>query len=296
MKKLFKKITLFLFLSCFLSNFSLFAQIIFVEDIIDVPDTAIVGKPILLTGTVIPENATFQYITWTIFDAGTTGAAIIANTLYTNAEGIVIINAKITESITGDGFTKNFAIEVFTYVPVEDIIDVPDTAIVGVPLLLTGTVIPENATHQNIIWSVFHAGSTGATITENALHTNSTGVVILTATINETLVGTSFTKIFVIEVKESVGINDLEFVNIKIYPNPTTGQLRITNYELRIERVEIIDVYGRKVGAKFPSNSLEGWQPKADGVVLDISHLQAGIYFVRISSDFGKVVKKVIKQ
>ena len=50
------------------------------------------------------------------------------------------------------------------------------------------------------------------------------------------------------------------------------------------------------MGGKFPSNVLEGWQPKADGVVFDISHLQPGIYFVKISTEAGKIVKKVIRQ
>ena len=44
--------------------------------------------------------------------------------------------------------------------------------------------------------------------------------------------------------------------------------------------------------AKFPSNTLEGWQPKADGVVLNVSHLQDGIYFVKIYSEAGDVAVK----
>jgi hypothetical protein len=41
---------------------------------------------------------------------------------------------------------------------------------------------------------------------------------------------------------------------------------------------------------------LEGWQPQADGVVLNISHLQAGIYFVKIQTEKESIIKKVIKQ
>jgi isochorismate hydrolase len=58
----------------------------------------------------------------------------------------------------------------------------------------------------------------------------------------------------------------------------------------------VFDIYGRNVGAKFPSNLLEGWQPQADGVVLNISHLQAGIYFVKVFTEQGSVVKKVVKE
>jgi hypothetical protein len=46
---------------------------------------------------------------------------------------------------------------------------------------------------------------------------------------------------------------------------------------------------------KIPSNLLEEWQPQAGGVVFNISHLNAGIYFVEINTDMGKVVKKIVK-
>jgi len=98
-----------------------------------------------------------------------------------------------------------------------------------------------------------------------------------------------------------VGIDDYDVetgraTSVQVYPNPTNGQLRITNYELRITDVEIFDIYGRNVGFKFPSKNLEGWQPKADGVVFDISHLQAGIYFLKIHTENGVVTRKVVKE
>ena len=68
--------------------------------------------------------------------------------------------------------------------------------------------------------------------------------------------------------------------NIKIYPNPTTGQLRITNYELRENTViEIFDIYGKK----FPSFGGAG--------VVDISHLANGMYFLKIDNKTVKVIK-----
>ena len=95
----------------------------------------------------------------------------------------------------------------------------------------------------------------------------------------------------------NVGIETItkDELRITVYPNPTMGELRITNYELRIDNIEIFDVYGRKVGAKFPSNVLEGWQPQAAGVVLNISHLSTGIYFIKITTKQGVITKKVIK-
>ena len=59
--------------------------------------------------------------------------------------------------------------------------------------------------------------------------------------------------------------------------------------------MEIYDVFGRKVGEKFPSNTLEGCQPQADGVVVNVSHLPTGIYFIKIETEKGIITKKVVK-
>jgi hypothetical protein len=85
-------------------------------------------------------------------------------------------------------------------------------------------------------------------------------------------------------------IND----QIVIYPNPTKGELRIengkwrnsiTNYELEITNVEIFDVMGKSVIQLFSYSTS-----------IDISRLPAGIYFIRIQTESGVVVRKVVKQ
>jgi subtilisin family serine protease len=87
--------------------------------------------------------------------------------------------------------------------------------------------------------------------------------------------------------------------NIKLVPNPTTGELTITNrspvrgklseanYELEITSIEVFDVYGRKLNHLFISSS----NPK-----IDISNLYSGIYFIKIVTEHGEIVKKVVKQ
>ena len=88
---------------------------------------------------------------------------------------------------------------------------------------------------------------------------------------------------------------------IKIYPNPTTGELRIENNKgiNPLVNVEIYDVFGRKVGDKFSSvipnavRNPEQYGSQADGVVINISHLPAGVYIVKISNE---VVGKFIKE
>ena len=69
-------------------------------------------------------------------------------------------------------------------VKVTDIADLPTTAIVGVPLTLTGTITPSNVAVQSITWNITNAGSTGAYLSGNILTASATGTVDVTAKVN----------------------------------------------------------------------------------------------------------------
>ena len=69
------------------------------------------------------------------------------------------------------------------FVPVTSITGMPATATAGIPLTLSGTVAPANATNKTIVWSVQNAGTTGATVSGNTLSTTSAGTVTVKATI-----------------------------------------------------------------------------------------------------------------
>jgi hypothetical protein len=87
-----------------------------------------------------------------------------------------------------------------------------------------------------------------------------------------------------------LGINEADNnQNIAIYPNPTTGKLEIKNDESRIMNVEILDVTGRKLPSHHLIISSSHHQ-------LNISHLQAGIYFVQIQTENGTITKRIVKE
>ena len=81
---------------------------------------------------------------------------------------------------------------------------------------------------------------------------------------------------------------------IQIYPNPTTGELKIKNYELKIgiagqarndgAFVEIFDIFGRSHVSRVTCHEKEA--------VINISHLPSGVYFLRIDGQIVKVVKQ----
>jgi len=96
---------------------------------------------------------------------------------------------------------------------------------------------------------------------------------------------------FVAKWKIKIAIDEnSEVESINIYPNPTTGELTITNDELRITKVEVFDVYGRKV--------FEEYNP--DGLTVlrsyDLTVFPSGIFFLKIETDKGIIMKKIIKQ
>ncbi|MDR0206402.1 MAG: agmatine deiminase family protein [Bacteroidales bacterium] len=92
--------------------------------------------------------------------------------------------------------------------------------------------------------------------------------------------------IFLKAVLDLVGIKDMEYGKIVIYPNPTTGELRITNYELQIGEIVIYDIYGRKQKSRKAEK-----QNAERELVMDVSSLPTGIYFIKIEASFYKFVK-----
>jgi hypothetical protein len=90
-----------------------------------------------------------------------------------------------------------------------------------------------------------------------------------------------------------VGVKDVvkNEEEVVVYPNPTTGELRITNYELRdgaLSQVEVFDVFGRKISSHHLI-------PTSSHHLINISHLPAGIYFLQIRTEKNLTTKKIIK-
>jgi hypothetical protein len=76
------------------------------------------------------------------------------------------------------------------FVSATNITGTPTDAFIGVPLPLTGTVTPSNATNQTIAWSVKDPGTTGATISDgNIFNAPAAGTATVTATIEGGTIG-----------------------------------------------------------------------------------------------------------
>ena len=82
---------------------------------------------------------------------------------------------------------------------------------------------------------------------------------------------------------EKIDENNISEVNV--YPNPASDKLYVET-ESEVDEVEIYDVYGRQQPI---ANSQ---QPTA----IDVSGLNSGVYFVRIKTDSGDIVRRFVKK
>ena len=80
---------------------------------------------------------------------------------------------------------------------------------------------------------------------------------------------------------------DETVANIGIYPNPANDRLYI-EAEAEINEVVIYDIYGRHQVTETPSHR--------DMTSVNVSGLNAGIYFVKINTNQGEIVKRFIKR
>jgi len=185
------------------------------------------GETLTLTATISPENATNQAITWT--SSNTTVATVLNGVITAVAEG----TATITVTTQDGNRTATTAVTVTTaIIPVASVSlnETTATLEIGETLTLTATVLPENATNQNITW----------TSSDNAIATVENGVVTAisdgTATITVTTTDGDFTATSEIEVTsipvESVTLPANSAVHIggtitliaTIYPENATNQ------------------------------------------------------------------------
>lgn len=84
----------------------------------------------------------------------------------------------------------------------------------------------------------------------------------------------------------TTGVDEkLASFDVKFYPNPTSGQLKIESGQLSITEINIIDINGKTVKTLVTDLS-----------IIDISNLPAGTYFLQLITDKGLYSEKFIKQ
>jgi len=75
--------------------------------------------------------------------------------------------------------------------------------------------------------------------------------------------------------------------SVKVYPNPNSGSFVVETEDTGVKEIELIDLSGRVVFSENTENQ---------NFKIDIQNLANGVYRLKVSSDKGTVIMKVIKQ
>lgn len=91
-----------------------------------------------------------------------------------------------------------------------------------------------------------------------------------------------------ITLEDVLGINDTNPTKLKLFPNPTKGDITIS-LNNNIKTIEVYDVLGKKVMNANVQN--------ANSYVMNLQSLSNGVYIVQITdSSDNQLVKKIVKQ
>ena len=91
-----------------------------------------------------------------------------------------------------------------------------------------------------------------------------------------------------LDVAFNENVEEMLVSNVTIYPNPANDKLYVeTLTQTQTLTIEIYDVYGRQQVTKSLSHQ--------GALVVDLTNLNSGIYFVKVVTENGNVVKRIVK-
>ena len=109
---------------------------------------------------------------------------------------------------------------------------------------------------------------------------------------NKYLAAPSWKDFLLVEEDAGVANYELGMMNYLVYPNPTTGKITIRNEESGMSsEIGIYDMAGKKLLSHTPLTS-----HSSPLIEIDISHLANGMYFLKVQTNNGTVMKKVVKE
>jgi len=259
-------------------NYALFGFVP-VANISAIPTEATATYPLTLSGTVAPNNATNKTIKWTVESAGATGATIqpCSNILNTTSAGTCTVLATIEN---GASTTDNYT-QLCTIIVSKATQSAPEPPTLENSSGTSITLHSISGYEYNINGGEWQTSSVFENLTKNTTYS-------FTQRKAETETYYASPESIEALFSTTLGIDENLLKSITIHPNPFAGEFRVTSSKLQITNIELYDVFGRKINSRFEIQNSE--------FVTDISHLSAGVYFVKVSTEIGEVIKKVVKE
>ena len=91
-----------------------------------------------------------------------------------------------------------------------------------------------------------------------------------------------------VQVDAYVGINTISENGIEIYPNPATNKLTISNVQLTIKKIEVLDITGKVVKQLTIKQS--------NILTIEIKDLKQGVYFIKLTTINSANVLRFVKE
>ena len=238
---------------------------------------SITGNTIICSGSpntysVVPVAGATSY-TWTL--PGTWTGTSTTNSINATADvtsGNVVVTAN---NACGASAPQTVAITV-NLLPVTSYVQTPSTACVNSTSVLLSSGTPAGGVYS------------GVAVTGNTFNATMAGVGTYTITYTYTDVNSCIgSATSSITVSSCVGIQENENnLSLVIYPNPTSSTITVKNIENLIQ-ISICNAIGELIYSKqITKNEFE----------IDLSNQTSGLYFVKITTDKGTVVKQVVKE
>jgi len=157
---------------------------------------------------------------------------------------------------------------------------------IGIELEVTGNTIFCNKICNNTTYDLRYTNSSSETVADNYWCTPdsaSTTLVIYDGYDNINYGLINFMPLDTLNCYSITGISNptLSNLNIRIYPNPTSGKFRVESLELGVETIEIYDLFGRLVYQQRVTSNQQ---------LVDMSSYPAGLYIWRVGEARGKII------
>ena len=173
-----------------------------VSRIQNIPEEMESGSTITLSPQIDPPDATYRRVAWSVISTNGNVVNINGNTITASGSGKFVIRGTIRGE-NGYIYMQDFDIKLTaSFVNVSDIILPTTFTWQTVPLYLYRTIVPANASRQEIVWSIVNDNGTDTTLSGNSITATNIGTVKIRATIKDGKRTADFIKDFEIEIKE----------------------------------------------------------------------------------------------
>jgi uncharacterized protein YjdB len=263
-------------------------------------DSIEVNETLKITATVLPENASYQTITWSVNNTEIATINKSTGLLTAKNTGTVLITAEANDD---SGVSSKLSIEVYQPTILLDsiiIIASSDSVEINNSMQLSANVFPDNASDQTYIWSVDSTEIASINSTTGTLTAKKTGTVIVTATANDNSEFSTSKTITVYQQQiladtitiltdiDSVEINGCIKLSARVMTENTTNQTFTWNIDnADIASIDALtgEICGKKEGVIIVTATCNDGSDKSDTVLIKVYKSVTLVSSIEIESE-----------